>query len=409
MTRLRYAVTPRLEKRRVGGIQHVDMADVASGGIGTWVAGEAADRQGEAFIANPGDVVIGKLRPYLRKGFSPDETVTCSTEFLVLTPKPGWDTRFLMYFLLAPGFTAFADATVEGAKMPRTSWDSVRDFALPRFSLERQRAVARLLDRECARLQDLDAHLEALGERLLIAHHEEAAGYLLDGDPAIRLKYLTGAPVTGDWGADPGESEIDVPCVRVTDFDRASLGLRSLGVARSYPRWKAEQLALKEGDLILEKSGGGEKSPVGFVVRCDESARGLVCSNFVARIRPASDVDSLWLVHVLGAMYHRRVTARYVRQVTGIQNLDIRGFLNVRVPDIDSSRQCELAYRADEGLKAALDAAAHAADLRVKLAEYRDALITQAVAGHLDVAASDARMDENLAAVREGEPLEVLA
>ena len=79
-----------------------------------------------------------------------------------------------------------------------------------------------------------------------------------DGWDRSRLRYLVESVVGGAWGAPEGEDEIDVACFRVADFDRWSSTASNLEpTMRSVPVRQASELALREGDLLLEKSGGG--------------------------------------------------------------------------------------------------------------------------------------------------------
>ena len=69
----------------------------------------------------------------------------------------------------------------------------------------------------------------------------------------------------GAWGNEP-DGETDVVCIRAADFEgtlgRLNRGNRTL---RSIDSVTYEKLALRFGDIILEKSGGGEKQLVGRV------------------------------------------------------------------------------------------------------------------------------------------------
>jgi type I restriction enzyme S subunit len=89
------------------------------------------------------------------------------------------------------------------------------------------------------------------------------------------------------------------------------------------------QHLLRPGDLVLEKSGGGEKQPVGMAVLFTETDTA-VCSNFCARIKPSTDVDSRFLTYVFAAAYGQGLTQAAIKQTTGIQNLDTGAFFASR-------------------------------------------------------------------------------
>jgi type I restriction enzyme S subunit len=81
-----------------------------------------------------------------------------------------------------------------------------------------------------------------------------------------------------------------------------------------------------------------------------------------------------------------------------------------RIPLPPPAEQEAILSRIDERARVGKELEAHASTMRDILAEYRDALITEAVTGQLDVSRlSAAQMEESLDAVRRGEQPEVLA
>ncbi|WP_176797927.1 restriction endonuclease subunit S [Actinopolyspora mzabensis] len=84
---------------------------------------------------------------------------------------------------------------------------------------------------------------------------------------------------------------------------------------------------LAPGDLVLEKSGGGDKQPVGMAVLFEGGERA-ICSNFCARITPACNIDSRFLNYVFTSTYKMGLTESSIKQATGIQNLDTRAFFD---------------------------------------------------------------------------------
>ncbi|MGC2998157.1 hypothetical protein ACPF8X_07100 [Streptomyces sp. G35A] len=142
-----------------------------------------------------------------------------------------------------------------------------------------------------------------------------------------RLKTLISDSANGVWGNDPINDGSDVYCVRAADFDRTRLRVRADKLPLRHVDEKSlSQHLLRRGDLILEKSGGGEKQPVGAAVRFDLSEPA-VCSNFCSRLVPRPDVDSRFLAYVFAAAYSKGLTQSNIKQTTGIQNLDAGSFL----------------------------------------------------------------------------------
>lgn len=108
-------------------------------------SGLAADVNSHKFRFRRGDVLYGKLRPYLDKAILAATDGVCTTELLVLRPKIGVDPNFLACVVHAPDFIGHAMAGVTGAHHPRTSWAHIAQFELPDFEEGAQRSIASLL------------------------------------------------------------------------------------------------------------------------------------------------------------------------------------------------------------------------------------------------------------------------
>lgn len=102
------------------GAQYIGLEDVESG-TGQYRPTVGSARQNEnstVGVFKTGDVLYGKLRPYLKKAIVSDADGVCSTEFLVLQPKTVI-SPWLHQWLLTTGVTQQIEAGCEGAKMPR--------------------------------------------------------------------------------------------------------------------------------------------------------------------------------------------------------------------------------------------------------------------------------------------------
>ena len=153
-----------------------------------------------------------------------------------------------------------------------------------------------------------------------------------------RLKYTVESCKNGIWGDEPVENDEDnIPCVRVADFDREQLKVSlSTPTIRKVTKSERHGRILNRGDLLLEKSGGGEKQPVGCVVLYDDG-HPAVCSNFIARMVISSGCSSSFVRYVHHSLYSVRLTTNSINQTSGIQNLDQERYLNERAsfPSID--------------------------------------------------------------------------
>lgn len=156
----------------------------------------------------------------------------------------------------------------------------------------------------------------------------------------IRLKQTVAACRNGVWGDEPRGDSNDIICVRVADFDRQALRVSLENpTMRAVPEQARQTKRLLRGDLLIEKSGGGDTQPVGVVVLYDHD-RPAVCSNFIARMTPAPGFDPAYLCYLHAALYAIGINRRSILQTTGIQNLDSEQYLSetVRVPDLAEQR-----------------------------------------------------------------------
>jgi type I restriction enzyme, S subunit len=137
-----------------------------------------------------------------------------------------------------------------------------------------------------------------------------------------RLKRSTVATKGGVWGAEAQGDSDDLICVRVADFDRQKLEVRlEEPTIRNVAQSERVGRILQPGDLLLEKSGGGEGQPVGCVVLYNHDQLA-VCSNFVARLVVADRMSASFWRYYHAGMYAVRLNTRSIKQTSGIQNLD---------------------------------------------------------------------------------------
>ncbi len=92
-----------------------------------------------------GDILFGKLRPYLRKGAQADFDGVCSTDILAFRAKAACESDFLKFLIHSDEFVAHAKSTTSGAQHPRTSWPSLREFRLSLPPLPEQKKIAHIL------------------------------------------------------------------------------------------------------------------------------------------------------------------------------------------------------------------------------------------------------------------------
>jgi type I restriction enzyme, S subunit len=157
----------------------------------------------------------------------------------------------------------------------------------------------------------------------------------------IRLRATLRSCQNGLWGGEPN-GKSDILCIRVADFDRQKrrVKLKKPTFRSVSDRDKAGRL-LQPGDLLLEKSGGGDLQPVGVVVLYDLDYEA-ICSNFIARIKVDRGINSVFLNYLHQTLYEQRINVRSIKQTTGIQNLDSASYFREIIPLPPPSEQAAI-------------------------------------------------------------------
>ncbi|MER6993964.1 restriction endonuclease subunit S [Saccharopolyspora hirsuta] len=308
------------------------------------------------------------------------------------------DPRFCYYWLSSRTFYHYMyEALVVGStNQIELNRERLAYAPVPLPPLEEQRRIADFLDAETSRIDRLVSYREAQVELLRkkfdsLLIHTVLPRCGQQGWRATRLKYLFDFVNGGVWGEEPVGDGSDVRCVRVADFDRE--GLRSDPEApteRNVSVALAGRRILCPGDVLLEKSGGGEKNPVGFAVTFD-SHRKSICSNFVAMMRPVRGVNPRYVALLMAGFYKAGMNTPFIKQTTGIQNLDVGAYLAQRVLLPENNEQAELAGFLDASLERFRSIRSRMGHQIELLSERRQALITAAVTGQIDVTTASGR------------------
>lgn len=161
------------------------------------------DSQVKRFRA--GDVLFGKLRPYLAKVVRPDRDGVCVGEFLVLRPRDcTMLPDYLKWLLRTKPVINAINASTYGTKMPRTNWQFIGGMKQPLPPLPEQEAIVRYLDyveRRIRRYIDAKQKLVGLLEELKQATIYEAVTRGLDPDVPLKssgVEWLGHIPA--HWG-----------------------------------------------------------------------------------------------------------------------------------------------------------------------------------------------------------------
>lgn len=197
----------------------------------------------------------------------------------------------------------------------------------------------------------------------------------------IRMKNMIISRDGGAWGEEKSNDENDVICLRIADFDYQRLRFKDTNelTIRNYKSEVKNKLLLLKDDILIEKSGGGEKTPVGRAVIFDKKYEALF-ANFMERLRTRNNVNPKYFLYILTAFYQNRHMLNYIKQTTGIQNLDISSLLSIeRSPFSSISEQQKISAYLDNKCTRIDTIIEKQQKIIEKLKAYKLSLITETV------------------------------
>ena len=356
---------------------------------------------GTVVTFNAGDVLFGKLRPYLAKAAHPDFGGTATSEVLVMKPASESSQIYLTYCLLNAPYIRWVDTLTYGAKMPRVSPDEVTCSFMPLPPLTEQRAIAAFLDRETARINELVARKERLigllqEKRTALITRAVTRGLVpnttmkdsgvewLGGIPehwqVKRMKHLLREPL--QYGANEPSSHTDSDSpryVRITDIYED--GTLRDDTFRSIPNEIAEPYLLARGDLLFARSG----ATVGKTFRYDPSwgiaayAGYLIRARFDERLATPAFVEYF----TRSQSFADWILSNLIQST--IQNVSAERYANLVVPRPPIPEQGAIADFLDRETAKVDVLVAKVQEAIGRLKELRTALISAAVTGRIDV------------------------
>lgn len=199
----------------------------------------------------------------------------------------------------------------------------------------------------------------------------------------LGIKKILSSCANGFWGEDPNKID-DLIVLRVADFDRDTFTISDKKL--TYRAIKLNDRIgrlLKQGDILLEKSGGGDKTLVGSNVYFNKKYSAIT-SNFIMKMTPLPSFDSKFVNYLFLNLYFNNINYRSIKQTTGIQNLDTNSYLSEKVGIAPIPEQTAIAQFLDHKT-AQIDRAIAIKEEQIKLLnERKQIMIQEAVTKGLD-------------------------
>lgn len=165
-----------------------------------------------------------------------------------------------------------------------------------------------------------------------------------------KLIDITGKALSGEWGTDD-ESGDGIPVLRTTNFTNEGVVNYNDVVTRRITKKNIDEKFLRKGDIIIEKSGGSDKFPVGRVVFFDGDENTYLFNNFTGLLR-VKDQDAWYPRYVfysLFANYKRGGTRVFENKTTGLHNLKTDDYVSrYEVTETDKDEQIYICDKLDK-------------------------------------------------------------
>ena len=164
-----------------------------------------------------------------------------------------------------------------------------------------------------------------------------------------KLIDITGKALSGEWGVDDERGD-GIPVLRTTNFTNEGTVNYNNVVTRVITKKNIDEKFLRKGDIIIEKSGGSDKFPVGRVIYFDGDENTYLFNNFTGLLRVRN--QEIWypryIFYSLFANYKRGGTRRFENKTTGLHNLKTDDYVSrYEVVEIDKNEQISICAKLD--------------------------------------------------------------
>lgn len=379
------------------GLEHIESW------TGRKIEGEISNSEGLASSFVVGDVLFGKLRPYLAKVHLAQQDGLISSEALVVRSKDELHAEFLKYYMLSRDFINIVDSSTYGSKMPRASWDFIGNLPVLLPDVEEQKVIASFLDFKTAQIDALIAKKKSLLDKLaekrtaLISHAvtkgldssvamKDSGVVWLGNVPAhwnvIPIKFSLDMPITDGPHSTPQFYDDGIPFIsaEAVKNDRLDFSRKRGYISEDDHTIFSKKYKPKYGDVYMVKSG----ATTGAVARVETHEEFNIWSP-LAVLRPHAEKSITdYLFYVLKSkpfFYSVELSWSYGTQ----QNIGMGVISNIRMALPPIEEQKEICRYLTPLLQKIEDQRAKVDSVLERLQEYRSALITNAVTGKIDV------------------------
>lgn len=315
--------------------------------------------------------------------------------------KKQYNSKYVFYNIVSSKTQNYLKENASDAAQPNISISTINNILIYDISLSRQSEIANFLDENCSKIDSEISLLEKKSE--LLEEYKQSLIFEtvtkgLDKNAEMkysgidwigttpkhwkikRIKNIFNSLGGGNYGEDENVGMINLPCISISDFKNGNIiNTDKIVSLRSYNK----DNKLKKGTILLEKSGGGEKNPVGRVIYLlnDINAH---YTNFVQGLKSVE--DSKFSYYLMKSIHSNKFHMNFVKQNTGLQNFNYNGFSKLFFISIPpKNEQIDIVNFLDEETQKIENKIALISKKIELLKEYKQSLIHEAVTGQLEI------------------------
>ncbi len=167
---LEAVISPRKEKihpNEIKGELYIGLEHVISNNLNITNFGSSEGLKSTKSVFYSGDILYGKLRPYLNKVVLADRKGICSTDIIVFQVKKDLILpKYMANILRNKAFLIYATTKMSGANLPRVSWQKLKKFKISLPPLETQKKIVEILE-NAEKLNEWRAAADELADEYL--------------------------------------------------------------------------------------------------------------------------------------------------------------------------------------------------------------------------------------------------
>lgn len=235
----------------------VGLEDIQDGGRGGITVQSISPQEIQSLKTRfrPGDILYGKLRPYLNKVGITQQAGLCSTEIWAFGSNELVDSQYAAFFLASSFFVDRVASLTKGANLPRLDTKAFDSIDIPLPPLSEQQWIVEILQ-ETEEIRRLRAEAKAKTAELVPAMFE---GFF--GNPVVNPKSWTVEPLASLINDTPKNGLYKpadlyghgTPIIRIGDFTggilRTTKNLQRLRISDE----EIEQFEVTNGQILINR------------------------------------------------------------------------------------------------------------------------------------------------------------